>query len=142
VCRARCAAADDQYFKELRAQHRRLRFLPAMLRTITFAGAPSGKPILVAIDYFRSVIDDQPRPGPAPTAFVPAWSPQVRDETGTLDLTVCLLDRIRAAIRRRDIFVSPSFRYADPGKGRWTEPPGTRRGQLCAGPSRCVQQCQ
>jgi TnpA family transposase len=112
---------DDQYFKELRAQHRRLRFLPGMLRTITFAGAPSGKPILEAIDYVRSVIDDQRRPGPAPTAFVPAsWSGQVRDETGTLDLTgyrLCLLHRMRAAIRRRDIFLSPSFRYGDPRKG-------------------------
>ena len=32
---------DDQYFKELRAQHRRLRFLPGLLRTISFAGVPS-----------------------------------------------------------------------------------------------------
>jgi hypothetical protein len=97
-----------------------LRFLPGLLRSISFAAA-AGKLILEAIDYVRSVVDDRRRPGPAPTAFVPAsWNRQVRDETGTLDLTgyrLCLLDRMRAAIRRRDIFVSPSFRYGDPRKG-------------------------
>jgi hypothetical protein len=74
--------------QELRAQHRRLRFLSGLLRSISFAGAAAGQQILEAIDYVRSVIDDQRRPGPAPTAFVPAsWNRQVRDETGTLDLT-------------------------------------------------------
>ena len=112
---------DDQYFKELRAQHRRLRFLPGLLRTISFAGAPAGKPILEAIEYVRAVADDGRRPGPAPTAFVPAsWGRQVRDVNGTVDMTgyrLCLLDRLRAAIRRRDIFVGTSFRYSDPRKG-------------------------
>jgi hypothetical protein len=112
---------DDQYFKELRAQHRRLRFLPGLLRTISFAGAPAGKPILEAIEYVRAIADDGRRPGPAPTAFVPAaWARQVRDENGAVDMTgyrLCLLDRLRAAIRRRDIFVGTSFRYSDPRKG-------------------------
>ena len=49
---------DDQYFKELRAQHRRLRFIPAFLRTVSFAGASAGKPILEAIEYVRTVADD------------------------------------------------------------------------------------
>src|SRR5512146_1054563 len=30
---------------------------------------------------------------------------------------LCLLDRLRAAIRRRDIFIPTSFRYSDPRKG-------------------------
>jgi TnpA family transposase len=112
---------DDHYFKELRNQHRRLRFLPGLLRTIAFAGAPAGKPILDAIEYVRTVVDDKRRPEPAPTAFVPpAWNRQVHDAAGGIDMTgyrLCLLDRLRAAIRRRDIFVSPSLRYADPRKG-------------------------
>jgi hypothetical protein len=112
---------DDQYFKELRAQHRRLRFLPSLLRTVAFAGTAAAKPLLEAVDYIRAVIDDQPRPGPAPMAFAPpAWSRQIRDEGGSFDIVayrLCLLERLRAAIRRRDIFVGPSFRYADPRKG-------------------------
>ena len=112
---------DDQYFKELRAQHRRLRFIPAFLRTVSFAGASAGKPILEAIEYVRTVADDGRRLGPAPTEFVPAaWARQVRDERGAIDMTgyrLCLLDRLRAAIRRRDIYVATSFRYGDPRKG-------------------------
>jgi len=112
---------DDQYFKELRAQHRRLRFMPALLRATSFAAAPAGKPILEAIEYVRTVLDEKRRPGPPPTAFVPdSWMRQVRDENGGIDMTgyrLCLLDRMRAAIRRRDLFVGTSFRYSDPRKG-------------------------
>ena len=112
---------DDQYFQELRAQHRRLRFLPSLLRTISFEAAPAGRPVLDAIEYLRAVIDDKPRTGPAPMAFVPeAWKGQVRTESHALDMTgyrLCLLDRLRVAIRRRDIFVNPSFRFGDPRKG-------------------------
>ncbi len=112
---------DDLYFKELRAQHRRLRFIPALLRATPFAAAPAGKPILEAIDYVRTMLDEKKRPGPAPTAFVPeGWMRQVRDESGAIDMTgyrLCLLDTMRAAIRRRDLFVGPSFRYSDPRKG-------------------------
>jgi len=112
---------DDQYFKELRAQHRRLRFIPSLLRTVSFAATSAGKPLLEAVDYVRAIADDGRRPGPAPTAFVPAaWARQVRDEQGAVDMTgyrLCLLDRLRAAIRRRDIYVGTSFRYGDPRKG-------------------------
>jgi TnpA family transposase len=112
---------DDLYFKELRAQHRRLRFMPALFRAASFAAAPAGKPILEAIEYMRTVLDEKRRPGPAPTAFVPeGWKRQVRDESGAIDMTgyrLCLLDRMRAALRRRDLFVEPSFRYSDPRKG-------------------------
>jgi hypothetical protein len=44
----------------------------------------------------------------------------VRDERGAIDMTgyrLCLLDRLRAAIRRRDIYVATSFRCGDPRKG-------------------------
>lgn len=112
---------DDQYFQELRAQHRRLRFLPSLLRTVPFDAALAGRPVLDAIEYLRAIVDDKPRAGPAPMAFVPeAWKRQVRTASHALDMTgyrLCLLDRLRAAIRRRDIFVNPSFRFGDPRKG-------------------------
>jgi hypothetical protein len=112
---------DDQYFKELRAQHRRLRFVPALLRATSFDAAPAGKPIMEAIEYVRTVLDEKRRPGPPPTAFVPdSWMRQVRGENDAIDMTgyrLCLLDRMRTAIRRRDLFVGASFRYSDPRKG-------------------------
>jgi hypothetical protein len=63
-------SGDDQYFKELRDQHRRLRFIPSLLRTVVFAGTWAGKPILDAIDYVRTVSDEGRRPGPALRAIV------------------------------------------------------------------------
>ncbi len=111
---------DDEYYKELRQQHRRLRFLPALLRTVQFSCASAGQPVLDAIAYVRAVVNEE-KAEPAPTVFVPAgWSRQVFDDAGNIDMTgyrLCLLDRMRAALRRRDIFVGPSVRYADPRKG-------------------------
>jgi hypothetical protein len=52
---------DDLYFKELRAQHRRLPFMPALLRATTFGAAPAGRPILEAIEYVRTVLDEKRR---------------------------------------------------------------------------------
>ena len=133
--------ADDQYFKELRAQHRRLRFLPSMLRAVSFGAAPAGKPILEAIEAMRSVVDEKRRPGTLPTDFVPeSWMRQVRDEAGTIDLTgyrLCLLDRMRAAIRRRDLYVAPSFRTPIPERACWMVPRGNQRVRPCAAPWAC-----
>ena len=36
------------------------------------APAPAGKPILEAIEYVRTVLDEKRRHGPPPMAFVPA----------------------------------------------------------------------
>jgi hypothetical protein len=95
--------------------------MPALLRATTFGAAPAGRPILEAIEYVRTVLDEKRRPGPPPTAFVPdGWMRQVLDHNGAIDMTgyrLGLLDRMRAAIRRRDLFVGPSFRYSDPRKG-------------------------
>jgi hypothetical protein len=127
---------DDQYFKELRAQHRRLRFMPALLRATSFAAAPAGKPVLEAIDYVRIVLDEKRRPGPPPTAFVPDnWMRQVRYENGTIDMTgyrLCLLDRMRAAIRRRTCSWSRAFVTATRAKDCWQARHGRRPGPQCA----------
>ena len=112
---------DDEYYKELRKQHSRLRFLPALLRTIKFSCAAAGKPVLDAIEYVRSTVIDEQTHNSIPTAFVPTgWSRRVFDSVGNIDMTgyrLCLLDRMRAALRRLDVFVGPSVRYADPRKG-------------------------
>ena len=112
---------DDQYFAELRTQHRKLRFLPILLRTISFDAAPAGKPVLEGIHYLQAVLEGKRYAGPPPVAFIPkGWESQIRDESKTLNMTgyrLCLLDRMRQAIRRRDVFISPSLRYNDPRKG-------------------------
>src|SRR3954470_6426971 len=48
------------------------------------------------------------------------WKRQVKAPDGGVDslgYRLCLLDSMRAAIRRRDLFASPSLRYADPRVG-------------------------
>lgn len=60
------------------------------------------------------------KPGPAPTSFAPkAWAAQLRTSDGALDLAgyrLATIDRLRHAIRRRDVFPVRSLRYADPRK--------------------------
>jgi hypothetical protein len=46
-----------------------------------------------------------------------AWQRHVLREDGGVDLrayTFCLLDQLKTALRRRDVFAKPSWRYADP----------------------------
>ena len=54
----------DLYFLELRAQTGKLRFLPAMLRSVSFGATPAGQPTLDAVCHLRST-DGR---GPAPSA--------------------------------------------------------------------------
>ena len=92
------------------------RFLPALLRVIRFEANPAAAPLLQALHWLR----DRPAGG-APTTIVnKAWQRHVTGADGRIDVaafTFCVLDKLRAAIRRRDVFVSPSWCYADPRAG-------------------------
>lgn len=115
---------EDVYYKELQGSYRRVRrFLPALLRTITFGASPAGQPLLEALEYMRTMGLDAGRkksiPDPPLNIVNSAWRKDVMG-SGKVDLkayTFCLLDRVRTALRRRDLFVSPSVRYADPRIG-------------------------
>ena len=112
---------DDIYFVELRQHQRRINYLPTLLAGLELDAAPAGRPLLDAITFFRVVHAGGKRPGPPPTAFAPkSWVRQLRNQDGSLDLVgyrLCILDRLRHAIRRRDIFPVRSLRYGDPRKG-------------------------
>jgi TnpA family transposase len=48
------------------------------------------------------------------------WQRHVLREDGSVDFhayTFCVLDELHTALRRRDVFVAPSWRYADPRAG-------------------------
>ncbi len=110
----------DLYFSELRAQTGKLRFLPAMLRSVALGSTPAGQPALDAVRHLRSTDGRGPAPS-APLSFVPSgWKRQVKAADGGVDslgYRLCLLDAMRNGIRRRDLFASPSLRYADPRIG-------------------------
>jgi len=110
--------AGDPYFDELLAQHRRVRrFLPGLVRAAHLGATPAAKPLLAAVQH---LIKADGSGGKLPIEFVPpGWHARVI-ANGNVDpkaWTLCLVDRMRAALRRRDLFATPSLRYADPRLG-------------------------
>lgn len=112
---------DDTYFTELRKHPRKIAYTPALLAGLDLGAAPAGRSLLEAVEYLRVVHSGRKRSGPVPTAFAPkAWQGQLKTADGSLDMTgyrLCVLDGLRRAIRRRDVFPVRSLRYADPRKG-------------------------
>lgn len=115
---------DDVFYKELVARYRSVRrFLPTVLNHIRFGASPCGEPVVKALDYLR-LREMKQLDQDAPLAVVSKpWQRHVLLEDGSVDpraYTFCALDELRTAIRRRDVFVSPSWRYADPRIGLLT----------------------
>jgi TnpA family transposase len=110
--------SDDVFYQELvRKQATVTRFLPTLLRVIRFAGNVSSIPLLEALEWLR----DRPNCEPPTSVINKAWKRHVFfNENGPVEqqaFTFCVLDKLRVAIRRRDVFVSPSWRYSDPHTG-------------------------
>ncbi len=113
---------EDVSYQELQTQYRRVRrFLPTLLRAIPFGASPAGEPVREALQYLHGREERGLRGWPEPPLAIvnKAWRHYVvRD--GTVDpqaYTVCVLDRLHYALRRRELFVAPSVRYADPRSG-------------------------
>jgi Domain of unknown function (DUF4158) len=111
---------EDHYYEDLLSRYSQIRqFLPTLLRTITFLSTAAGKPVLEAIAFLRT-IEDQRKPNlaPAPRDVVNrAWRSLVLDADDHVDrhaYTFCALERLQDALRRRDIYVVPSERWANP----------------------------
>lgn len=113
---------DDVYYRELDARYRVVRiFLPTLLRHIRFGASPAGAPVVAGLDWLRThEVQVKPAP-PAPREVITKpWQRHVLREDGSVDpraYTFCVLDGRRKALRRREVFVSPSWRYADPRAG-------------------------
>ncbi|WP_446644067.1 Tn3-like element ISXc4 family transposase (plasmid) [Xanthomonas citri pv. bilvae] len=108
---------NDVFYTELEARKATVsRFLPALLRVIRFDANPAAQPLAQALQWLHEKPDHDP-----PTAIVgKAWQRHVVQEDGRINATAysfCALDKLRSAIRRRDMFISPSWRYADPRAG-------------------------
>ena len=116
---------DDVYYRELTGRYRGVRrFLPAVLKYLRFETNPAGEPVVEAFKWLGA---NEPLTKPANDAprevITKAWRYHVLGEDGTMDYrayTFCVLHRLYAALRRRDVFVRPSWRYADPRAGLLT----------------------
>jgi TnpA family transposase len=112
---------EDLYYQELQQHWRRVRrFFPAVLRAIRFDSTPAGRPIAEALNDLA--VQERRNTGRQPRLdmVTKGWRKYVVREDGAIDrkaYAFCCLDRVRAALRHRDLFVTPSFRYADPRIG-------------------------
>lgn len=115
---------DDVFYRELQERHRRIRlFLPKLLQHICFDATPAGTSIVEALTWLQLNYHQRQFDDTVPLEVVSkAWRRHVipDPEKKTVDsraYTFCVLDQLRAALKRRDIFVTPSWRYADPRIG-------------------------
>ena len=116
------SSEDDPMLQVLTGSYATVRrFLPALLNGLVFEGSPSAKPLLDAWHFLQQ--QEQPGRGrpkwsAAPPAVIPkSWSRRVFPGKGEVNppaYTLCVLDRLHQALRRREVFVPSSERYGDP----------------------------
>ena len=114
--------ANDVYYLALEERYRSVRrFLPDLLKHIRFGFSPAGKGVAASLDWLQLNLPRRKPEDDAPQEIVAkAWQQHITREDGSLDMgayVFCTLDALRTALRRRDVFVSPSWRYADPRIG-------------------------
>ena len=112
----------DVYFRELDDHYRSVRrYLPALLKHLRFGASPAGAPVVAALDWLRVNANRTQPANDAPRAVISkAWQRHALGEKDQVNLrayTFCVLDELRSALRRRDVFATPSWRYADPRAG-------------------------
>jgi TnpA family transposase len=95
------------------------RFLPALLRDLHFHAAHAGENTLSAIQYLANLSSSKKRildDAPAHIITGP-WRRLVYDEEGRIQragYSLCMLERLQDALRRRDIYLENSDRWGDP----------------------------
>ena len=108
---------EDVYYRELAGSYARVRrFLPHLLRTVHFDATPAGQSVLEALNYLAEVEQGSANaPDPPVTIVNRGWRRYVGTgkDFDRKAYVFCCLDRVRSALRRRDIFIAPSVRHAD-----------------------------
>ncbi len=111
---------DDKSYEQLLAYYSTLRrFLPMLLQTLHFEATRAGQPVLKALEFLKEIEgSSRPNMSEAPTEWLNRpWRRLVVRPDGKLDrrfYTFGVLEHLKEGLARRDIFVSPSERWADP----------------------------
>jgi len=111
---------DDNYYDLMLSRWRHVRlFLPVLLKNIEFQATEAGTAIKEAWEFLKSIEGQRnPSMSDAPRTLVTkSWVLLVKGSDGIIDrkaYTFCILEQLRAALRRRDIFVEKSIRWSDP----------------------------
>ena len=90
------------------------KFLSPLLRVIKFGSTAAGEPVLASLHYLRSIEEKGSRMNLAdpPLGIVSrGWRRYVINEDGfdRKAYLFCCLDRLRSSLRKRDIFIAPSY---------------------------------
>lgn len=105
---------DDVFYNELEKKEQTVKnFLPTLLRVIYFEGNEAGKPVIQALKWLKC----RSRKEAPMTIVSKKWKRHLVDRENQFNKSAyifCVLDRLHQALKRRDIFVKPSFRYSDP----------------------------
>ncbi len=112
--------SGDNFHDEMVAQYGRVRrFLPKLLNDIEFQAASAGQATVEAFHYLGSlgpsrkqVLENAPL-----DILTNPWKRLVFDKEGRATkrgYTLCFLDRLQDALRRRDVYVENSDRWGDP----------------------------
>jgi len=114
---------QDNYYELLLERYKTVRhFLPSLLKTLEFKGIEAAKPVLTALSFLTS-LEGKPTPRPkmedAPSEIVNrAWHALVYQHQHQPNdrryYTFCVLERLQDALKRREIFITPSERWGDP----------------------------
>lgn len=113
---------DDIFYFELEKRYRSLRlFIPTLLKHIAFGASPAGKSVVEGFEWLKlHELRVKPKPDAPSDVITKPWQRYVLNNDSDINIkayTLCVFDELRKALRRRDIFVNPSWRYADPRAG-------------------------
>ncbi len=94
------------------------RFLPELVRLVSFDATTKADPVLAAVRHLVALERGTATMDGAPLGVVsPAWRSLVQPKPDLIDrrsYTLCTLEALRHAIRRRDVFVPAALRWGDP----------------------------
>jgi len=112
---------EDNFHDEMVEQYGRLRRpLPRLLGGIDFKATPAGTSIIKAMDFLRTLEGTKKQKlkgAPIGGVITKAWRRLVFDKAGQVNrrgYTLCVMERLQDALRRRDIYVEASDRWGDP----------------------------
>ena len=111
---------SDPFHDRLIAAYPQIRkFLTRFLDSVSFESIDAETPVLEAFEFLRDWHQTRTRTTRLPDDEVPldvvttSWGPYVMDRDDAVNraaYTCCVLDRLRAGLRRRDIYLSGSLR--------------------------------
>ena len=114
--------ANNVYFNELDAKFKTIRrFLPDLLSGIHFEGNASAETLINTLGWIEVNLKKKKADNDAPREIInKPWQQHVVRKDGSIDFhayTFCALKELQLTLKKRDIYVTPSWRYADPRAG-------------------------